>query len=248
VRHIQLFSLVNRRQHRKQVVVQSLRRRLGRFGLGCGVVIFMILVAALLGASLVYASLINNLPSFTMLPEMFDPANGVLMQPTRVYDRSGQELLYSLENAGFERQYLFVDAQETGHFSPELVRVTVGALDPGFWKGPGFSPAFLADPQPATIAERLVDETLLWNEPDGFRRAVRMRVLAAQVIARYGHVQVLEWYLNSAYYGHLAFGADSAARLYLEKPATDLDLAEAALIVAANQAPALNPQDAQLLL
>ncbi len=244
MRHIQLFSLVNRRQHRKQAVAQSLRRRLARFGLGCGVIFFMLLVAGLLSISLVYANLIDNLPSLAMLPEMFDQVNGVLMQPTRVYDRSGQELLYSLENAGIERRYLSVDAQKPEHFSPELVRVTVGALDPGFWKGAGFRLRSLTNPQPATIAERLVDEILLWNEPDGFRRAVRMRVLAAQVIARYGHVQVLEWYLNSAYYGHLAFGADSAARLYLGKPATNLDLAESALIVAASQSPALNPQDA----
>jgi membrane peptidoglycan carboxypeptidase len=244
VRHIQLFSLVNRRQHRKQAVAQSLRRRLARLGVGCGVLFFMILVAGLLGASLVYASLTDNLPSLEMLPEMLDPVRGVLMQPTRVYDRSGQELLFSLENAGIERRYLSSDAQKPDHFSPELVRVAVGALDPGFWQGAGFRLRSLANPKPDTIAERLVDATLLWNEPDGFRRAVRMRVLAAQVIARYGHVQVLEWYLNSAYYGHLAFGADSAARLYLGKPAVDLDLAESALIVAAIQAPALNPQDA----
>jgi membrane peptidoglycan carboxypeptidase len=57
-------------------------------------------------------------------------------------------------------------------------------------------------------------------------------------------VQVLEWYLNSAYYGHLAFGADSAARLYLEKPAININLAEAALLMAAGQAPGLNPLDA----
>ena len=78
------------------------------------------------------------LPSLALLSEMLDPADGVLMQPTRVYDRSGQELLYSLENAGIERRYLSVDAQKPDHFSPELIRVTVGALDPGFWKGAGF--------------------------------------------------------------------------------------------------------------
>ncbi len=244
MRHIQLFSLVNRRQHRKQAAVQSLRRRLARAGLGCGVLLFMVLIGAVVGSSLVYANLINQLPSLDGLPGMLDPTKGLFMQPTRFYDRSGQELLYSLENAGIDRRYLFIDAKQAEHFSPELIRVTVGVLDPGFWNTPGFRLRSLLNPQPETIAERLVDDLLLWNEPAGLRRAVRMRVLAAQVISRYGHVQVLEWYLNSAYYGHLAFGADSAARLYLDKPASDLTLAEAALLSAANQAPALNPQDA----
>lgn len=124
------------------------------------------------------------------------------------------------------------------------MRVTLGAIDAGFWSGPGFSLGSLTNPQPVTIAERLVDNLLLWDEPRGLRRVLRMHVLAAQVTAQYGHVQVLEWYLNSTYYGHLAFGAESASRLYLNKPATDLNLQEAALVFAASQAPALNPLDA----
>ncbi len=244
MRHIQLYSLIDRRQRRKLAVVQSVRRRLARAGLGCGAFLLLVLVGAILAASLFYASLVDNLPSLSLLPELLDPERGMLMQPTRVYDRSGQELLFSLENPGIARRYLYIDASRADHFSPELIRVTVGALEPGFWQGSGFSLRDLTSQQPVTIAERLVDDVLLWNEPAGLRRALRMRVLATQVVARYGHTQVLEWYLNSTYYGHLAFSADSAARLYLDKPASQLDLAEAALIVAASQTPALNPQDA----
>ena len=46
-----------------------------------------------------------------------------------------------------------------------------------------------------------------------------MRLLAGQLVSRYGRAQVLEWYLNSAYFGRLAYGAESAARLYLGKSA-----------------------------
>ena len=61
---------------------------------------------------------------------------------------------------------------------------------------------------------------------------------------RYGRDQVLEWVLNSAYFGRLAYGADAAAQTYLGKPASHLDLAEAALLIALIQTPALNPLDA----
>jgi len=49
-------------------------------------------------------------------------------------------------------------------------------------------------------------------------RAIHERMLAAQVTASYGREQVLEWYLNSADYGHYAYGAEAAAQLYLENP------------------------------
>ena len=54
----------------------------------------------------------------------------------------------------------------------------------------------------------------------------------------------MEWYLNSLYYGNLAYGADSAAQVYFGKPASALTLAEAALITAVGEAPTLNPIDA----
>ncbi len=87
-------------------------------------------------------------------------------------------------------------------------------------------------------------ELVLWQEPPGLRRALRERILAARFVRRYGRQKVLEWYLNSANYGRLAYGADSAARLYFGKPASELNLAEAALLAAVNQSPAINPLDA----
>jgi membrane peptidoglycan carboxypeptidase len=244
VRSIDLFSLIDRRRRRKLASTQRARRRLSRLSVGCGAFALLAVAAGLLAASLAYVDLVGGLPPLAQLPEMFDPQHGALKQPTRVYDRTGQHLLLSLENPGISRRYLTMDTTQPDPFSAQLIRVTLAALDANYWSGPGFSLATLTSPQPVTIPERLVDDLLLWREPQGLRRALRMRVMAAQVVARYGHVQVLEWYLNSAYYGHLAFGADSAARLYFDKPATELNLSEAALLVAASQAPALNPLDA----
>ena len=68
--------------------------------------------------------------------------------------------------------------------------------------------------------------------------------MANRLLDRYGRAQVLEWYLNSASFGHLAYGADSAARLYLGKSASQLDYYDAAQLVAVLEAPALNPLDA----
>lgn len=224
--------------------MQSLRRRAGRAAAGCAVLGTLALLACLLAGSLLYAGVVSDLPSLSILPQLLDPQNGLYLQPTRVYDRSGQKLLLSLDNPGISRHYLYLDALQTDHFSPELVRVTVGALDPGFWGSPGVDLKNLTNPEAHTIAERLVNDLLLAGETPGLRRTLRMKLLAVQVISRYGQVQVLEWYLNSAYYGHLAYGASSAARLYLDASASGIDLPQAALLTAAVEAPALNPLDA----
>jgi membrane peptidoglycan carboxypeptidase len=244
VRHAELYSLVNRRQRRQASAARSLRRRAGRLAFGCAAVAMLALVAAALLIGLAYVNLTSDLPSVQRVPGLLDPVSGPLLQPTRLYDRSGQVLLMSLENAGYQRRYLSIDPNQENHISPEMLRVSVALLEPDFWQSPGFAWRHAAELEPQTVAERLSLDLLLWQEPLGLRRAARMRLLAAQLVSTYGRAQVLEWYLNTAYFGHLAYGAESAARLYLGQPASQVNLSGAALLMAVHQAPALNPLDA----
>ena len=214
-----------------------------RFGLGFLAVLFLAAAAGTAAASIWYSALTRDLPALADLPAFFDPGEGLFFQPTRLYDRTGQHLLLTLENSGISRRYLKVDPAAADHFSPELLRAAVALLDPGFWSHPGFLSNRLVDPQPATIAERLAYDLFLSQEPVGMRRTLRMRLLATQMISTYGRSKVLEWYLNSASFGHLAYGAEAAARLYLDKSASELTLAEAALLIPLTSAPALNPLD-----
>ena len=68
--------------------------------------------------------------------------------------------------------------------------------------------------------------------------------MSDQVIATYGREKVLEWYLNSAYYGNQIYGAAQAAQYYFGKDLGDLNLGESAMLAAVASFPALNPQDA----
>lgn len=244
MRHVQLYALVNRRQRRQAATARSLRRRLGRLAFGCAAFALLAVVAATLVVGAAYANLTTDLPSVQQIPGLLDPVNGPLLQPTRLYDRSGQVLLMSLENPGYQRRYLSIDPNQVDTISPEMLRVSIALLEPGFWQSPGFAWRSLLALEPLTVAERLALDLLLWQEPSDLRRAARMRLLAAQLVHTYGRAQVLEWYLNSAYFGHLAYGAESAARLYLGQPASRVNLAGAALLMAVHQAPALNPLDA----
>ncbi len=215
-----------------------------RFAIGALSIVLILLSGGLLLAGWFYARVTADLPSIEVLPVLLNPVDGELLQSTTITDRSGETVLYTLENPGVERAYLAINPEKPDHFSPQLVRAVVSKLDPTFWENPGYTLKDWRNPEPATIAERLASELLLWQEPVTTMRAVRMRLLAAQLVAEYGRTQVLEWYLNSAWFGHLATGAESAAELYFNKSARDLSLAESAMLAVVIEAPALNPLDA----
>src|SRR6185503_12083436 len=77
-----------------------------------------------------------------------------------------------------------------------------------------------------------------------YDRKLKEVFIAAEVTERYEKDQILEWYLNTNFYGNLAYGVDAAARVYFGKSAPELDLAESAMLAAIPQYPALNPINA----
>jgi membrane peptidoglycan carboxypeptidase len=244
MRPLPLYLLLQRRHRRLIQRGRSFEPRLGQIAWLVGLVMVLVLaVGALLGGWL-YASLTSDLPPITRLPTLLNPDDGLLLKPTRLYDRTGAHLLMTLQDPGAERRYLGIDPQKPDHFSPFLIQTVIGVEEPAFWQDSGVAWQHLTDPQAYTIAERVVAQLLLPDEPQNLRYALRMRLLAGQLVSRYGRAQVLEWRLNSAYFGRLAYGAESAARLYFGKSAADLNLAEAALLAGVIQAPALNPLDA----
>lgn len=201
-----------------------------------------------MGGVVLLASLTASLPPVDSLPALLDRQTGSFLQPTQLYDRTGSTLLYTLANNGVPRRMLALDVVNGEAFSPELVTTIEALVKPDNNLNNSlsiFSMGSLIDVQPQTVSEKLVTDLLLGGSSgSGLYASLRMRLLANQAITRYGYPQILEWYLNSAYFGHLAYGADSAAWLYLGKPASQLDLAESALLAAVLHAPALNPLDA----
>ena len=74
-------------------------------------------------------------------------------------------------------------------------------------------------------------------------RKVKEAILATEIEQRFSKNRILELYLNAIYYGHHAYGAQAAARVYFDKDAKDLDLAQASLLAGLPQAPSFyDPQ------
>lgn len=209
-----------------------------------------------------YALVSQDLPNIEILPQYFEPPNGLLLKPTRLVDRSGKHILLLIQNprlapasinaetiAQYRRTYLPIqpaNVQDTGteYLPANIITTTIAIADPEFWEHPGFTLQGFLKTEQKTLAQQLAASLLLDTEPTGFRKTIRERLLAVQITSHFGREKILEWYLNSAAYGRYSYGIDEAARLYFEKPASQLSLAEAAVLAAVSQSPTLNPHDA----
>lgn len=220
---------MRRKRNRRQAGRAAARRRV--VGVTFLVAVSLSLGVILLGGGLFWFSLTQDLPTPDAVRALYDPPDGVLLRPSRLLARDGATLLGVLEPPGAPRRYLPLYNPTSDHLPESLVQATLALADPDFYQN-----------EAPLLAQRLV-EPLFWNERAGFQRDWRLRLLAARVIRRFGHDQVLEWYLNTAPYGHLTVGAESAARYYFGKSAAELTLPEAALLAAIGEAPALTPYD-----
>jgi membrane peptidoglycan carboxypeptidase len=240
-----VIPILRRRRDRRESARRGVESRARRFAIGFGFVLSILLVLLILGTVFYYAELTRDLPSIEALPGLLNPPDGLLLQPTRIYDRTGQHILKAFAPTESPRRYIPVDPGNPQHLPDSLVQATLAMADPTFREHSGYALAGLENPDlHPTIAQQLVSDLLLWDEEPSLQRAFRERLLAAQITSTYGRGQVIEWYLNAANYGNYAYGAETAAQLYFGKSAAELSPAEAAILAAVSQAPSLNPLDA----
>jgi membrane peptidoglycan carboxypeptidase len=223
--------------------VSEARTRNGLFAVG--IIVSLLIAACLLTTAFSYVSLTHDLPSIDVLPQLLNPPDGLLLQPTRIYDSTRQNILFTFAPNDTPRRYIPLSETNPQHLPKSLSDAVIAITDPDFWDHSGYTIAEITNYEShPTIAQHLIFDLLLFKEPPTFRRALRERILAAQITARYGRTQILEWYLNSAHFGRYAFGAENAAQLYFGKSTTQLTAYESAILGAVSNSPSLNPYDA----
>jgi membrane peptidoglycan carboxypeptidase len=225
-------------------------------------------VTSVSAATAVYAYFTQDLPDFAEIERLGQDADATF-ETTKIYawgdDATGDGqrdlvLIYEIiDPLGGDRQWLKLeDIPQT------VIDATVALEDRTFWSNPGFdargiSRAFYeyvvlgGDVQGgSSITQQLVKNNLIEPERrmvgaevgfDDYRRKVEELLLAQEISRVYTKEQIMEWYLNTNFYGNLAYGLEAAARVYFNKPAAQLTLAEAAMLAAIPQSPALNPID-----
>lgn len=101
----------------------------------------------------------------------------------------------------------------------------------------------------STVTQQVAKNVFLTPERS-LRRKVQEVLLAFWLESRFSKKEIMAIYLNRVYLGSGAYGVDAASKRYFNKPATDMNLAESALIAGLLKAPsrfspAANPERAE---
>lgn len=88
----------------------------------------------------------------------------------------------------------------------------------------------------STITQQLAKNTLL-SEQQTILRKYQELAISVAIEQRYSKDEILDMYLNSAYFGGNVFGIEEAAKFYFNKAPQDLDLAESATLIGILPAP-----------
>lgn len=159
---------------------------------------------------------------------------------TKIFDRNGS-LVYEIYADKKRAPVKLEDLPK------QVKEATISIEDKDFYKHQGFSmtgiiravynTVFKRDLQGgSTISQQLVKNALLTQERT-IRRKAQEVVLTIVIEGIYTKNQILEMYLNTIPYGGTAYGVESASETYFNKPAKDLNLAEAALLAGLPQRP-----------
>jgi membrane peptidoglycan carboxypeptidase len=226
---------------------QRLRRNavLRALGIGLGLVLVVGLAAD------AYAqSFFDSLPSIQGLD------SAVFSGDTIITDRKGI-LLADVGNHGDHRL-----AVKLKDIAPVAIQATVAIEDKGFYTNPGFDISAIIRAGydnlrsghivsgASTITQQLAKQQFL--TPDqSVSRKLKEVALAYELNQNYSKDQIMELYLNKSFYGSQSYGIEAAAEGYFHIHASQLDLAQAAMIAGLPQAPTewnpvLHPDSAKL--
>lgn len=193
--------------------------------------------ALILGASLTIA-----VYAWSYDPDDLDTAGPIIL-----LDRHGRELRTVPAPGGLPSREAWV---ELGDLPPMAVAAVVHSEDEHYWDHPGVDWRGVARAAVLNIKERrlgyggstitmqLVRMVHHREEPRTFRNKLVESVLALRLERALGKREILEHYLNRAYYGNGAYGLEAAAQTYFGKPARSLSDGEATLLACLPRAPA----------
>jgi membrane peptidoglycan carboxypeptidase len=176
------------------------------------------------------------------LPAAHDLATIPIPLSTKIWDRSGEHLLYTLEDE--RRELVSLDA-----VPQTMQNATIAIEDKSFWTNPGVDiggivRAFNANATTGTISQggstitqQLIKTRLLGDEPT-FTRKIKEAILAVEATRTFSKKQILEMYLNQIYYGNQAYGIEAAAKSYFDQPdLAKLTLGQMAMLAGLAQRP-----------
>ena len=201
---------------------------------------------AILGVvlSLVCGGLLLLWVSTLEIPDLSSFEQRRVLQSTRIYDRTGQVLLYDLHQ----------DVKRTvvpyENISQNIKNATVAIEDDTFFTHSGIRPLSiirailtnirggkpLSGQGGSTITQQVIKNSVLAQDKTVARK-VKEWILALKLEKELSKEEILGHYLNESPYGGTIYGVEEASRSFFGKSASEVDLAESAYIASLPQAP-----------
>jgi 1A family penicillin-binding protein len=179
----------------------------------------------------------------TVAKDMPDPnqlSARQVTQSTKIYDRTGENLLYEIHGEEKRTLVKLEDIPES------VVLATISSEDKDFYSHQGINIRGLLRAVykdifhgkfegGSSITQQLVTNALLYRGTTKWQkiqRKFREWILAYQIEQKFSKEEIIQMYLNEIPYGSNAYGIEAAAKTFFDKSVKDVTLAEAALLVA----------------
>jgi 1A family penicillin-binding protein len=195
----------------------------------------------MLTTSLAAGGLVGLAISFRNLPDVRVLRTYAPTETSHIYDLKGKWLASIHGEANREVVPL-------NRISPELKRAVLAIEDSHFYLHHGINPSSIGRAVKAnwekgnvveggsTLTMQLVKNVFL-SHRKAFSRKVAEAVMAIRLEQILTKDQILELYLNQVYWGHNNYGIQTAAESFFRKDASELTLAESAMLAGIIQAP-----------
>lgn len=163
-------------------------------------------------------------------------------QSTKLYDRTGQHLLYEV----------FADQKRTmvtlEQIPENLINGVIATEDSQFYEHKGIRPLSFIRAivygiftskrvgGTSTLTQQLVKNAILTTERS-YVRKLKEVILSIRLEQKYSKEQILQIYFNEIPYGSTNYGAEAASQSYFGKKVSELNLQESATLAGLPQAP-----------
>ena len=211
------------------------RSRHPRIVIGVVAAFFLIATLPAVGGVWFLAGLRDGLPDQAAMRRI-----GEMDQATAVFDDTDR-LAFTI----FKEQRIEVPLSEV---SPNLTKAITSIEDQRFFDHRGFDLVRIASAAFAnvrhnrraqggsTITQQLARQSFL-TPNKSYRRKIQELILAARLERLYTKPQILELYFNKVYFGDGLYGVEAASRGYFGKHASEVTVAEAALLAGLVKSP-----------
>ncbi len=166
-----------------------------------------------------------------------------VLQSTKIYDRTGEILLYDLHQ---DVKRTIVPFEE---ISRNIKNATIAIEDDQFYNHMGidvkailraflanFSQGNLSGQGGSTITQQVIKNSIL-DRDKKYSRKVKEAILSLKLERKLSKDEILSIYLNESPYGGTIYGAEEASQSFFGKKASEVTIAEAAYLAAIPQAP-----------